>query len=265
MPTVPRVLERTRLQRVAVWVMLCCLAGAASAQTRGRLENRQVSPGGGYYFNAQPGEITTQISVWGAVARPGIYEVGQGFSLQSVVSMAGGPSPLMGTDQNLQLRMTVYRQSQVVYESTVEELALQVEASPGLLDGDIVEIRPDRTVRVNVWGTVREPGLVVLGPSDTVRSALSLAGGPVLAALRDNVDRDVQLLISRADGTVAYAGPLDELPQSVNQQPLSDGDVLSVEVRERIGWELRDTITVVGVVISSVVAVTQIIRLLDTN
>ncbi len=167
------------------------LVEAPQAQTLGRLTDRQVTPGGGYYVNALPGEATIQVSLWGYVARPGLYEVGEGFDLTDVLSFAGGPTPLDALDTNLELDLFVFRDGRRIYASPVDQVATDGGELPEIQDGDIIELMPDRSIRVNVWGTVQNPGLKVLGPEDTIRSAISQAGGPTLAALRGNGSRDV--------------------------------------------------------------------------
>ena len=245
--------------------LLGFLSAPAHAQELGRIEGRQASPQG-YYINAVPGLPTTRLSVWGYVARPGVYEVGSDFDLSTVLSLAGGPSPLATGEQNLELELRVFRDAREIYAAPVDQLALGTETLPQIQDGDIVELVPDRTIRVNVWGTVRDPGLKTIGPSDTIRSVLSQAGGPTLGAIRGNTSREVTLRVTRAaTGDVVYDGPLEDLPAAANQTQLADGDVLAVEVRERDGWETRDTLTVVGVVLSAALTATQVVRLLDGN
>ena len=242
------------------------LTEAPQAQTLGRLTDRQVTPGGGYYVNALPGEATIRVALWGYVARPGLYEVGEGFDLTDVLSFAGGPVPLDAADTNLKLDLLVFRDGRRIYASSIDRVATGEGDLPAIRDGDIIELMPDRSIRVNVWGTVQDPGLKVLGPGDTIRSAISQAGGPTLAALRGSGSRDVHLRVTQSGtGTVLYDGLLYELPDTVNEAALGDGDVLAVEVRERAGWEFRDTLTVAGIALSAVIAVTQIISVLGSN
>lgn len=44
-----------------------------------------------YYRFAESSDITIEVKVWGAVANPGLYEVRQGLTLSSLLSLAGGP------------------------------------------------------------------------------------------------------------------------------------------------------------------------------
>ena len=262
----PTALKTWRSAALGLMVSAVLLSDAAVGQTGGvlgRSEDRVATPGSGYVLNTRPGQATTRISVWGSVLRPGVYDVGPDFDLASVIAHAGGPRELGMAERNLRLVTQVYRDGQPIFSGPADASGLDAATLPSMRDGDVVVILPDRSVRVNVWGSVVSPGLVVLGPEDTVRDAISLAGGPDVATIRGNATRTIQLSVTRgATGDVLYEGLLSDLPIETDQAGLTDGDILEVVVRERAGWEVRDTLSVAGIAISSVIAVTQVIRTL---
>lgn len=259
---------RTRPSAIAaaVGALLFLASAPSTAQVVGRTEGREVTPNGGYVVNAKPGLPTTRLSVWGQVVRPGVYEVGPDFDLATVVALAGGPRELSFQERNLGLRIEVYRGGDQIYAAPADAIGLDPSALPEIRDGDVAVVAPDRSVRVNVWGTVMSPGLVVLGPNDTVSDAISLAGGPRTVAIVGNNTRTVELTVTRGTtGRVLYDGALTDLPPSIADQGLQDGDILMVEVRDRVGWQTRDTLTVAGIAVSSVLAITQIFRVFQAE
>lgn len=106
------------------------------------------------------------------------------------------------------------------------------------------------TVRVQVIGSVRQPGLYEVMEGTDLGEVLALAGGPLLEARQRTSRRTVTLRLFRP--TAAQNGPLYEATlEAAVTSPLSypalrDDDVLYVEVveRQRFGW--RDTFTILG-------------------
>lgn len=60
----------------------------ALAQEFGRIEDTRSNVA--YFFHAQPGDATIQVSLWGTVSKPGIYEVPVDTRIDVLLSMAGG-------------------------------------------------------------------------------------------------------------------------------------------------------------------------------
>ncbi|MEO0558681.1 MAG: SLBB domain-containing protein [Bacteroidota bacterium] len=91
---------------------------------------------------AQP---SARVSVWGAVNNPGLYEVGSGYDVEDVLSLAGGPQlrPLIDNTRRT-VHIAVYRAtgpgSGPVFEATMDAFIANPSAHPPLQDGDIIEV-----------------------------------------------------------------------------------------------------------------------------
>ncbi len=233
------------LALVAVFLFV----GPASAQVVGRVEGRQATPGSGYYVNARPGEPTTRVYVWGSVRAPGVYEVGEGFDLQSVLSLAGLPVESERDPGDPEVYVSVYRPgtgSEPVYRAALDAFATDPAAHPALREGDVMTVGLEPEARVNVWGAVRVPGLYEVGPGFDAPAVLSLAGGPLLPQLQDNDSREVTVVYARGDRQL-FEGSLDAFVQSRASLPMpATGDVIEVEVRLKRGFTFRDALGVVG-------------------
>jgi hypothetical protein len=76
------------------FLVLCAIVALASpdraawGQEFGRIEDTQSNVS--YFFHAQPGQATVQVSLWGTVRQTGIYEIPVGTELNDLLSMAGG-------------------------------------------------------------------------------------------------------------------------------------------------------------------------------
>ena len=86
-----------------------------------------------------------RVTVWGAVNTPGLYEVGSGYDLEDVLSLAGGPrlGPLLDNTRRT-VEIAVYRAggpgSGPIYEASLEEFVSNPAGHPDLRDGDVVEV-----------------------------------------------------------------------------------------------------------------------------
>lgn len=246
---------------------------SVSAQQVGRVEGRQASPGG-YYVNALPGEPTTRVHVWGDVRLPGVYEVGRGFDLAAVLSLAGGPAAV-STQEAERVRdaerfVRVYRDQgdgEPVYEARVQDFLTDVSSHPELRDGDtIVTSRSGGDLRVYVWGAVRSPGLYEVGPGYDGPALLSLAGGPQVSTIRNRDVRTTNVKVLRPGvETPLYEAPLDRFARDGGALALQNGDVIEVEIRDRTPWSFRDTATVIGAAAGVLTAVALAVDRLSTN
>jgi len=114
----------------------------------------------------------------------------------------------------------------------------------------------DITVIVNVWGTVRNPGLYEVTKGTTLSTLFSLAGGPLVTARPKSTTRRVTLKLTRG---VAQEKVLDFTMENqvlaLETDPiLETGDVLTVETVERRGFSWRDVFPVVAAVASVALA-----------
>lgn len=121
------------------------------------------------------------------------------------------------------------------------------------------------TVQVQVLGTVQSPGLYELSEGTDLGTLLALTGGPSLNPREPSQRRTVTIRLYRAGGAggpnLAYEATLDEAIGDGSQgayPPLQDGDVLSVEVVERVRFNWRDIFTVLSAVAAVVYAIDRI-------
>lgn len=237
------------------------------------MEGRQATPGG-YYLNALPGEPTTRVFVWGNVRLPGVYEVGRGFDLAAVFSLAGGPvdpaRPGAPDVRDAEMEVRVYRggttDGEPAYRARLDQFLSSPASHPALRDGDVILAERVSDLRVYVWGAVRSPGLYDVGPGFDAAGVLSLAGGPALGTIRNNDVRTVDVRVLRP-GVEAplYEAPLAQFVREGTELTLVDGDVIEVETRDRTPWSFRDTATVIGAAAGVLTAVVLAIDRLGSN
>lgn len=247
---------------LALWVS----PGSAEAQVVGRFEGRTTTQGSGYYVNARPGEATTRVYVWGGVREPGVYEVGEGFDLLSVLSLAGLPVQDAGNPADPEVFVSVYRSGgagEPVYRAPLGAFAADLASHPVLREGDVVAVGVEPAARVNVWGAVGAPGLYPVGPEFDAQAVLSLAGGPLLPALQENTEREVTVRYLRQSGEL-FRGDLDAFTRADLPDPV-DGDVIEVEIRERRGFSFRDVLSIAGAVAGIASAVVIVITQLSSS
>ena len=119
--------------------------------------------------------------------------------------------------------------------------------------------------RVSVWGTVRQPGTYVVRTGVDLAELLSLAGGPLLTARPDNASRDITIRVYRMEGNqriLAYEEKLIDMIAEPGAYPtLVNEDVVEVETVESRNWTIRDTVTVIGAVATSIIAIDRLINL----
>jgi protein involved in polysaccharide export with SLBB domain len=104
----------------------------------------------------------------------------------------------------------------------------------------------DVTIVVNVWGTVRNPGLYQVTQGTRLSRLISLSGGPNLTPGRRREKRTISLNLIRGDAPILQE-TMEEQVTTTKQDPvLADGDVLTIEMttQQRFGW--RDIIPIVN-------------------
>ena len=233
----------------------------------GQIEGRQATPGG-YFYNALPGQPTIRVNVWGRVLRPGVYDVGPDFDLGGVLTLAGVQSERTPLDGEPVTVLRLYRAGEgtPAYEASLASF-LSNPAPPPVRYGDVIEVEAEGVARVAIVGSVARPGTYEVGPTFSARDAVALAGGPDFTPLRPGESRETTVRIYRADvagGVPAYEEQLATFLSGASP-PLLDGDVIELETQVESRWTSRDTLTAVGVTVSAVIAVVQVIRLLDSG
>ena len=173
---------RVLLALIGVLCVSCLLASSpAEAQRFGRIEDTQSNVA--YFYHAQPGEATVQVSVWGTIPRPGIYEVPDSTDIDKLLTMAGG-APVGARQENRDpatINVRVYRPNSTTDSSPESDRALLFESDLGrMLDGSVG------------YPTLRDDDIIVV---ETIRprqrftwrdaiSVLSSVGTLTLLALR---------------------------------------------------------------------------------
>ena len=120
----------------------------------------------------------------------------------------------------------------------------------------------DVTILVNVWGTVRNPGLYEVPQGTSVSTLFSLAGGPTTTVRRRTTKRTMSARLSRhgapQEATVLEAIMINEVFALTDDPILTEGDVLTVNIVERQRFSLRDVFPIVAAVASVALAVERI-------
>lgn len=142
---------------------------------------------------------SSQISVIGAVEKPGVYQMLGPRTVMQMISEAGGLSKEYGPDIVI-LRKTASGGSERL-ELDLDELITRgnPEVNIAVLPGDILNVPIDRPVYVYVDGAVKNPGQIEgkLSRPVTLLQAVARAGG---LTERANL-RGVHVLRKNADGT----------------------------------------------------------------
>ena len=122
----------------------------------------------------------------------------------------------------------------------------------------------DVTMLVNVWGTVRNPGLYEVPQDLHLSRLLSLSGGPIVSPRQNRQDRTIQVRLFR-DGPsgrelLFETEMQNEVLASVDDPLLLDGDVITVEtvVRQRFSW--RDAFPIIAAIGTVAIALERLAR-----
>ena len=99
-----------------------------------------------YFYHARPGVPTIQVSVWGTVPRPGVYEVREGTHIDRLMTLAGG-APIEARSENEEADITIrlFRGQQqgareLVYEAPLEKLLRDTDVPPSVQAGDVLVV-----------------------------------------------------------------------------------------------------------------------------
>ncbi len=131
------------------------------------------------------GPVGPQVAILGSVNQPAIYELKLGETLEDVLRMAGGFTPV--ADRS---RVTIERLADRA-SGKVTQLALPAHQDDPLATGDLIRAFSAITValpqekqnqHVRVEGEVARPGDYILPPGSRISDALRVAGGMTQAA-----------------------------------------------------------------------------------
>lgn len=116
----------------------------------------------------------------------------------------------------------------------------------------------DVPMLVNLWGTVRNPGLYEVPQGSRLSHLLSVAGGPIVGLRDQRSDQTIRVRLFRGEGgrqRLAFESVMENEIITAEEDPiLQEGDVLTVEteVKQRFSW--RDVFPIVSAVTSIGVA-----------
>jgi len=160
---VPSVRGRSFFVGIAGLLLVFCVGGGlappdARGQAFGRVE--ETNSNVAYFYHARPGEATVQVSVWGTIPRPGIYEVPDTTDLDKLLTMAGG-APLEARREDREpptITVRVYRPEDgdrsEIFEAPLDEMLRGTASYPSLRDDDIVVVETVRPKQPFGWRDV---------------------------------------------------------------------------------------------------------------
>lgn len=160
--TVDRSLRPSLIWLLKVGLLTGFLGGLLSVpafgQAFGRIEDTKSNVA--YFYHAQEGQATVQVSVWGTIPRPGIYEIPDTTRLEKLLTMAGG-APLEARQENRKaprITIRVYRPTESgrsqIFESRLQTLLEGSPDNPRLRDDDIVVVETVTFQRPFGWRDV---------------------------------------------------------------------------------------------------------------
>jgi hypothetical protein len=131
-------------------------APTASGQEFGRLED--VKSTVAYFYHAEPGDATVQVSVWGSISRPGVYEVPVETGLDLLLTMAGG-APIGERQEGrrpTQVTVRVYRpvegdERTLLFESNLDDMLTGQVSYPTFLDNDVIVVEAIQPRKRFTW------------------------------------------------------------------------------------------------------------------
>ena len=96
-----------------------------------------------YYNYSDPGDVTIQVHVWGAMRFPGLYEIPRETRLSELISLAGGPQVPERARRSirrvqLQLHRLTDSSREVVLNVEMENQIVVSDADPVLQSGDVL-------------------------------------------------------------------------------------------------------------------------------
>ncbi len=167
----------------------------------------------------------------GQVAKPGVYEMQDGWAVAELIAVAGGPAPGAALS-----RAFILRKSESI-PVNLEQLLIDgnTSANVPLSSGDLV-IVPETKSRVVLMGAVAKPGPYVIKAGDRVIDVLSNAGGPAQGANTGEIgiirQKESKPTVTPVNLDKFYKS--GDLSQNLALEP---GDIIYVPVKARgVDW-----------------------------
>jgi len=115
-----------------------------------------------------------RIYILGIVSHPGLYDFKPGWRLTELIASAGGLAEVPE-----RLTAVLFRANQPNQSISMKSLFVdgKDDMNIALTPGDVVNIRSDATIRINVVGTVQHPGQFEILDGQGAVEALAAAGG----------------------------------------------------------------------------------------
>ena len=192
------------------------VGGVRYADLPAVVERRVAQVFKNFQYSVSLGQLRgVRVFVTGFVVKPGTYTVSALSTVVGALMRAGGPSSA-GSFRQVELR----RGSALVARFDLYDLLLRGDRSADRLiqAGDVVHVGAVGA-QVGVIGSVNQPAVVELAPTETVADALRMAGG--FSAVADRGRLAIERLQDRTTQRVAEL----TLPRDAGL-PLSHGDVL---------------------------------------
>lgn len=170
------------------------------------------------------------VSVLGAVTKPGVFKVNQSTRLLEVLAIAGLE------DERAALEDVSLTRNETVLKVNVASLLTEGGyQNYTLLPGDVIFV-PELRRQVYILGEVARPGVYEIKPKMTPADVLAMAGGPTKRADMEKVK------IIRRDGVVQeeFVNLKEFLKNGSNKSLpyLQDGDMIQVVQARSIDWEM---------------------------
>ena len=122
--------------------LLLVFTAVSTAAQNSELDRSRLNTAA-YYNYSDPGDVTIQVHVWGAMRFPGLYEIPRETKLSELISLAGGPQIPERARRSvrrvqLQLHRLTDTSREVVMNVEMENQIVVSDADPILQSGDVL-------------------------------------------------------------------------------------------------------------------------------
>lgn len=118
-------------------------------------------------------------------------------------------------------------------------------------------------IYVNVWGTVRNPGLYEVSDDLRLSALVSVAGGPLVAPRDRRERREITVRLTRSTEQgqrVVYETVMQDEVLAAREDPvLENGDTLTIDIVRRQDFTWRDALPIVSTAASVALAIAYFI------